>query len=358
MEIKRFNQFYFWTKVVFMILALYVYTKFTTLGDTMTYVTGGSPEYLSFSLFSSTGIMTQLGIIFYKYLRFPILSCFPFLLVSYVSIKYVLLKHTDLQSKFFFLLLFMPNFLIYTSVFSKEAISCIFCAILASWIISYLEGDFKIKFIYIVGIVLCAIFKLHFLPFILEAIFLLWFTQRIHSAKIVGILAITIWVFNIGLIYYFRDTIDEGAQLFKINFTWGDPKATRESDFFAERYGVFKHLLYGMFISFWGPTFDEMVKKPAQLFAGIESFVIVLVYGFLFLGAVIKAKFDAKIFWSFSFIFLGILMVHYPFGIFNPGSAVRYRQNFHLLFAILLVYLYKRNKNNVFKKKPFIQFFN
>lgn len=337
-----------------MLLGIYIYTKFTSLGDTMVYLSGGLPEFSNFSYFTSTGLMTKLGILFHTYLRLPFLSCLPFIIVSYASIKYVIKSHDELRSTILYALLLTPHFLIYTSVFSKEAISCVFSAILASWVISYIKGDFKFKLIYIIGIIVCAIFKAQFLPFIFEALFLLWITQRIHSAKIIAFIALSIWLVNIGTLYYLRDFIDEGAQVFKLNFTYGDAKSTRETEFFSEKYGVFKHLPAGMFISFWGPTINEMIAKPAQLFAGLESFVIFLIYGFLFVGSVLKSKFDAKIFWSYSFIVLGILMVHYPFGIFNPGSAIRYRQNFHLLFACLFVYLYKRNKNNEFKKKPIL----
>lgn len=354
MRVKTFITFYFWIKVIFMLLGIYVYTKFTSLGDTMTYLTGGSPDFLTINYLSSTGLMTQIGILFYKFLRLPFLSCMPFIIVSWASIKYVLKTHQELQNNLFYLLILIPHFLLYTSVFSKEAISCIYGAILSSWVISFVEGKFRFKIIYVVGIIVCAIFKAPFLPFIFEGLFLLWITQRIHSAKIVTLIAISMWIFNIVLIYLLRDIIDEGAQIFKFNFTWGDPKSTREEDFFAEKYGVFKHLPYGMFISLWGPTFKEMLAKPAQIVAGLESLLMFTVYGALFLGAMYKSKFDAKIFWSFSFIIIGLLIVQYPYGIFNPGSAIRYRQNLHLIFACLLVYLYKRNKFNVFKKKPLL----
>ena len=49
-----------------------------------------------------------------------------------------------------------------------------------------------------------------------------------------------------------------------------------------------------------------------------------------------------------AFEFLGILLVHYPFGVFNAGSATRYRTNYLFLFIILLMYLfsYYRKKND------------
>lgn len=349
MQIKAFNRSYFIVKIIFMIIAIYIYSKFTTLGDTETYINGGHSDYKEFSIYTSTGLMTKIGIIFHQYLILPILSCMPFVILSYASVKYVLNRYPFLNSNLFFLLLLMPNFLIYTSVFSKEAVSTVFGAIFAVWVISYVEGNFKIKILYILATIICIIFKPQFVPFVFEALFFIWITKRIHSKFIITFIALSIWILNIAVIYYYRDIIDEGAQIFKLNFLWGEPKSTRETDDFSEKYGVFKNLPYGMFISFWGPTIKEMMAKPAQLLAGIESFLIFIIYFLIFIGAIIKRNITTKIFWAFSFIFLGLLVMHYPFGYFNPGSAIRYRQNFHLLFAILLIYLYKRNK--IYEKK-------
>lgn len=52
---------------------------------------------------------------------------------------------------------------------------------------------------------------------------------------------------------------------------------------------------------------------------------------------------------SYSILFLGILLVHYPFGVFNAGSATRYRTNYLFLFIILLMYLFSYYRKKMIK---------
>ncbi|EOX4329181.1 hypothetical protein ACPF35_003484, partial [Vibrio cholerae] len=45
---------------------------------------------------------------------------------------------------------------------------------------------------------------------------------------------------------------------------------------------------------------------------------------------------------------LWALFVHYPFGALNPGSAIRYRENFYAFLVILFYFCYAEVKRNYF----------
>ncbi len=116
----------------------------------------------------------------------------------------------------------------------------------------------------------------------------------------------------------------------------------KDNDFFYEA-------PRGMFVAFFGPTVSEMMHTPTHLIAGIESCILLML--FLILGShffyrlVYQYKLNVTLFFSYFIIITGIALLHYPFGIFNPGSAIRYRTNFLFLFILLFLYLQKTYKH-------------
>ena len=41
-----------------------------------------------------------------------------------------------------------------------------------------------------------------------------------------------------------------------------------------------------------------------------------------------------------------LLLINYPFQIFNPGSAIRYRSSYYHIILALLLFLYNKRLNN------------
>ena len=331
--------------------AIYIYSKITILGDTFSYLSGTVQEFQDLDLLSSTGFMMKLGHFFKAIFINDAIACFPFLYLAYWGIKYPVQKHgKNLIGPFFIVLLLLPNFNIYTSIISKEAVGCFFSGILASWVINYIEKDFKIKLIFLIASGLCIQFKPQYFIFVFEALLFLYLSSKLKRKFSIALLAIFIWTVNISAIYLNLDTINKFASLLDLNFYLDSAGSTREISYFQETNGIIHHLPDGMFTAFFGPTMSEMLQKPAHFFAGLESILIVGIFSLLVFLSVVKHKITSRIFWAYSFIFIGILAVHYPFGIFNPGSAIRYRENFYLLFVILLVYMYKQNNTELLNK--------
>jgi len=339
---------YFFVKLFFLFFAFGVFARLTSLGDTSSYLNGPltlGPQIL----YSSTAMMVFLGGLFKKIFLVDVLASIPFMILSFYGVYYAVDRlNLYRYPKLVLLILCMPNFLIWTSVLSKEAVGCFFSGILVVLVVRHIKGDCRFRWIDYVALYLCFLFKPQYLLFIGQAILFLkvakWAALTSAYTMLLGCLIIFL---NLGLLYVFREQIDTLAQGMYIHFTYSDPDmalSTRNPDPWLVKYGFFKEAPYGMFISFFGPTFHEMLSKPTHMISGLESVFLLFLYAYMIAFRIIKVykkrAFDPKIFISYIIIFLGILFVHYPFGYLNPGSAIRYRENFYLLFSILLLCLH------------------
>ncbi|MFD2743003.1 hypothetical protein ACFSQ6_06295 [Sphingobacterium populi] len=297
-------------------------------------------------------MMFFLGGIFKTIFFIDVLASIPLMLLSFYGIYYAVDRLNLYRYPILlFVGLSLPNFAVWTSIHSKEAVACFFCGVLAVMIIRFLNEDFKIRFIYLIALYFCLLFKPQYLLFIAQALVFLrliaFFKMGPTATFLLGVIMFTL---NLVGVYLLRDLIDTLAQGMYLHFTYKDPemaKSTRSADPWLEQYGFFKQAPYGMFIAFWGPTVKEMVSKPVQLIAGIESGFLLLLFMLLcykrltyFLN---KGLFNPRIYFALGIIIVGILFVHYPFGFLNPGSGIRYRANFYLLFLLMLFYLFDMN---------------
>ncbi len=354
MRFKKIYLYYFLIKIFYLFFAIFIFSKLTTLGDTPRYLNSGVG--FSFKVFySSTELMDFLGNSLKKIFYFDIIACFPFLLLSFYGVYYAVKKlNLHYAGILLMILLSMPNFGIWTSILSKEAVGCFYSGILGVLIINFYNGNFKVKAIDVLALYLCFIFKPPYFVFIIQALIFLRIVNGFKfSTGLVSILAVFMLLFNVGAIYLFREEIDLAARALYVHFTnFGDPdlaKSTRENAF-EEQFDFFRKMPFGMFISFFGPTVTEMLDKPTHLLSGIESTLILLLFFFLSLRSLLRPvlhyRFNPKLLFIYLLLFSGFLFSNYPFGILNPGSAVRYRENFYLIFVIMLVYLYIRSKMN------------
>jgi hypothetical protein len=239
----------------------------------------------------------------------------------------------------------LPNFCIWTSVWSKEVFGLVFSAIMAVLIINFLNRNYKIKIIDILGLYICLLFKPQYVPFILQGIIYIYIAHKLLNHKPVSqiILGIIILCFNIAFLYIIRDIVNKYAILMYRHFDLEQAQSSRDNIFLEEN-DFFRYIPWGMFIAFFGPTLNEMAEKPLQAIAGMESLFILLLFASLlqytFIRFLLKFRILPMLTISYLIVFMGICFIHYPFGVFNPGSAIRYRTNFIFIFIILLSYLY------------------
>lgn len=355
-SISRFWFYYFIIRIFYLFFAVFVFDQLTGLGDTRRYIT--STRIISMDMFtSSTYLMDAIGGNIGKLFgRNMLLSNFPFMVLSFFAIKIVIEKlslRKYINNTLILILLSFPNFCIWTSVCSKETFGLIFSAIISITIINFINGNCKIKIIDIIGLYLCLMFKAQYLPFIFQGLIFIFISNKFlkHKPGLQLILGCIILFIDILFVYLIRDLINYIANTFYIHFEEG--RSTRENYFMKEN-DFFRYLPWGMYIAFFGPTIDEMISKPLQAIAGIESFFLILILLYLakniWINLFLKFSILTKYTISYFLIFIGICFIHYPFGIFNPGSAIRYRTNFIFIFIILLLYLYS-NKNKQYPIK-------
>lgn len=346
-KVDRFWTTYFVIRLFYLLFSVLIYSKLTTLGDTASYLSSGLN--FSYEIFTnSTAFMCFLGGISGSFLGgVNILSNFPFTLYSFWIIRWTVQKlelRKYISSNLLMILLSLPNFCIWTSVCSKELAGLTFSAVYAVLVVNFLKGDYKIRWRDIGATYLCLLFKPQYFPFVFQGLLYIYIARqwcRSHRSQV--FLGLMIVAADCLLLYHFRELVDLYAGMMYVHFDLAAAESTRDNIFLTAG-DFFRHLPSGMFIGFFGPTLGEMMEKPLFLIAGLESSIILLL--FLFLAGKFVARFfllgriNVILFFSYFSIITGICLIHYPFGIFNPGSAIRYRTNFLFLFVIMFMYLY------------------
>lgn len=349
-RIERFWFTYLVIRFFYLLVAVLVFPKLTSFGDPIYYMTSG----VSLSISSSTDIMCFIGgIIGTIFGGFNVVSNVPFMLFSFYIIKWAidtLEIRKYVNNRLLLLLISLPTFCIWTSICSKECIGLFFSVILGLLIVRYIEGQFKIGVKEFLAIILVVFFKPQYLPFIIATLLYLRLTYDSYSQKKIVFLSVIYIFIIIWIIYLFRDLIDLyslGVQkAFDFDSQYSD--STRITSVFVNRYDFFLKAPLGMITAFWGPTLSEALQKPFHMFVFLESFVLLILMLYFAKNMLNRMFFrrivNIRLLTSYWVLFTGILFVHYPFGIFNSGSATRYRNNFLFLFIILLIYVFTTYK--------------
>jgi hypothetical protein len=338
--------FYFLIKIFYLFFAIIIYTKYTSLGDTFRYFSGPTAWDSSW-FYSSTVMMDSFASTFAKCFGIY-LGSLPFLLISFVGVYYPVSKinQTKKQLLGVLALLSLPSFGVWTSIASKEAVGVFFMGmLLAAYIDVYERQPIKNKFMFLLSVYLCLVFKPQYMIGVF-AIFSFTYLSRkfILSAAVKVFLFLTMIGVGSAILYYFRDLIDDLSKMMPAHFSL-EAGSTRENTIWVEQYDFFKNAAYGMYIAFVGPTVQEAFSKPTHMIAWVESMVILGVFGMLTLKyvliAVLRTRLNIMFICGFSLVTFWILLVHYPFGALNPGSAIRYRESFYAFLVCLFFFMYR-----------------
>ncbi|PMD98442.1 hypothetical protein BWI97_04580 [Siphonobacter sp. BAB-5405] len=344
--------FFFLGKVFYMIFAVFVFSKLTILGDTERYISASFPDLLSTIPFlsedpagPSTVLMDLIGAISRIISLNTILVHIPCVILSFIGIRYAVLK-LNLSTQELILLLAVlsfPSFGIWTSIVSKEAIGSFYMGIICGYLIEVLKVNrYRLNLLELLAFYLCLLFKPQYMIAILH-ILLIAFIFRLQLNAFINVLLIgVITVSEIIIIYYFSDLIESFASLQHLHFSIEDSNSTRD-DPWVNSGDFFKYAPVGMFVAFAGPTILEVMEKPIQAPFFIESVIICLIVFYWFVKSMyikgfVYISLQNLSLWFFTYFWL--LFVHYPFGALNPGSGIRYRCNFLILFIVFGYYLY------------------
>ncbi len=336
MRIKKINLFLYLYRIFWMLFSLKVISKLIILGDYKRYATKSFFDIIN-NFYVSSGYFTDLVFSFTRLVlkNNLFLTNLLFCILSTYSILF-LLKRINYKRNILLLLLF-PSFNIWSSYLSKEVLYVTLTGFFLGLyidILNNLKFSKKRKILCIFLFVGILIMKKQYIIFWLLMIEYL-VLKKFFKIKIKDInffYGIQLILFILTL-YVLKDNIDIFLKNFFIHFDSGN--SSRNLDYFAEKYGFFKHMFYGIYISIQGVDIKELFgRNIMKTFSFIESSIIL----FYLILKFFKEKFYKKYYYLLPI--LNLLIIQYPFSIFNSGSAIRYRTNIYLII-LFLTYAFK-----------------
>ena len=125
-----------------------------------------------------------------------------------------------------------------------------------------------------------------------------------------------------------------------------DGNFTRQNIFWNNKNDIVYFAPKGMLLAWWGPLWDEFNFWSPVMIVWVESLVVtIMLVTLIFISnyrSLNKLKFNLSVF-TLLFVVLLALLANYPLGIFNPGSALRYRSGSFLYIIGLVFFIYKIN---------------
>ncbi len=130
---------------------------------------------------------------------------------------------------------------------------------------------------------------------------------------------------------------------------------TNRLDIIWESMGdFFLNIGWGLPSSLIGPTFMETINRPAFAPFFLEGLFSILLMIFVILNTLQLIKVNSAlrkvVIYGFLPAAVVAIIIHYPFGIFNPGSATRYKQA-----LVPLLYLYPLLLQGEWRRKKYFE---
>ena len=344
------------------LFAYMVYIKFSSLGD------GYNPK--SFEMikdsydnqYSSTvlvwGIYFFLGAIFPGFLA-PMFLGIVVAILTWYAFRDV---YKYISWKLFWTCNLFPHFLVWSGSSSKEQIVIISGIIVVNFAAkrSFAKKNLDISLIFVLLAMLLIFiirpnyFVIYFLIFT-TALLSPWLQKIVSGRLSVGVWVLFYSVLTISVAAYLaltsaffsEDVVDYMLQVQESFHAYSDAG--------SNRYGIqWKEFYDFLYNSFWaipqgliGPTLIESISKPIQFPVFLEGILFVTILGYLFIELLklsIKSRILRIYILPYFYVCFIIVFVSYPYLMFNPGSALRYKQSMHpiLIFYPLLILAYYR----------------
>jgi hypothetical protein len=330
---SAFFLFFYFYRCGLSVIAEIVISRITPLGDTPAYHSG----QIQMNLTDSNAITESFGGIIRSFVGFnPILIDIGYQTLAFIGIYKLMMSVDSTVRKPLALLLVMPSFNLWSSIASKESIIVFSMCIVCTFVVQSYYNRGRISILLIVSLYILYVFKPHYL---ISIIFLFGAVVVTPHVKQRAFLALLAGVVSLVPLYLFRERIDALTEVITEHFI-GFGSSTRV-EFWLEPYDVFWRAWYGMFQGFFGPTLSEASSGILHLTSFIESSVIIIVLGYYFFRALPSLPVYNIVVGLFTLFW--ILFPNYPFGILNPGSAIRYRTGYEILVFIAIIFLMSRD---------------
>lgn len=320
------------------LFSVYLYSKYSTLGDSRTYLAGAYDEDTHAA---RTVVITRIAEAVFTLVRTELLAHLVFSMFAATGVVY-LIRQARLHGHYrwpVLAVLLIPNFGVWSSVIGRESLFVGLSALFMGAVLAYCRRP---AFRYVLVSLLC-IGGMTFIrsPYgIGMALFLLMFliyrsgprlrlsmgVQAIFFLAIAALVLMVVWPY---IDRYITDEVLPKARGYftvksETTRTWVNIATARE---------LLGSLWWSLPLALVGPTPAEVMARPLMLPFFLSGLVVLgsLLYA---LGVAIRAPAgrDRKILmlgWLPAMIV--ILIAYVPFGVYNSGSAIRYASCF-LLF--------------------------
>jgi len=332
-------------KLFGVLFATLVFARFSPLIDTHLYLSG----FYDISSGLRTMIVQTLAVLlngfggaFFTHLVFSILSS--------IGVLYYIVTGGDRW--LIVLMLLLPSSLVWTSIVGKEALFYGgFTLLLVIWSRFVVGKMNRVDIISaVLAIITCSLLRPHYAVIILWLFFSVavvkkygdWAWVILIVGMLLGALATYYYVWSEMLLRGFGG-IDASARASRFQLL--DIIQISSSGY--ERFKLF--IPMGIIFGIVGPLPVELIKRPEFLPFFVEGLFILLspllVYRYArtnnFKG---KSLFLQFYWWCLMPAVLVAMVLHSPFGVLNPGSAIRWRTNFETVFymaPLLLLFQFR-----------------
>ena len=384
MKINKKEIYIYLLVFIFWLFTQFIYTNFLgSLADQELYLSSSGPTNENLSPFSNTNITFRIYSIISLFLPgklsilVPIMFSAVFLFRTLNNI-YFYLSRTE--KTIVLLSLLTPHYWIWQATASKEAIVVPLALVSVYYIAK--SSVFKLKleeklitFVCFIGVSLLKIQNIPAYLIIFLSLNISKFTSYIKEFR--RLLTASIGVYFIAaistlsalilfLLTYFREKISlfitQIMLIGKLHFlSQAEANTSRFNLEWTTVYDFFNNMSWGIPASFLGLLPSEIINNPINFLLFIEglySLFIFIVINFLtFQLALNFSKVRFLYFFGLIPAIVILIIIQYSMGIFNAGTAIRYKQNIIPLIIYLPIYLigfYRKKRFFDRKNKSFL----
>ena len=315
----------------------------------------------------------------------PVISHYIFSLLSSLGILWYVA--TSNVRWHILLILLLPSSMIWTSVIGKEAIFYLcFSLLIINWNIYLTRCLQKTNWIIIFSsFAICLLLRPHYTVCLMWLFLGVYVIHNFKNYKLVLFIFYTLVISILLLIIFFGNYIDNYFSTNLFDIRWRAFNSIniegRASRFFSLGFGdilkqveivkgeiisisqnsyetILKkfdnYFLTGLFFSIIGPFPNELLDRIEFIPFFIEGIIILLLPLAFLIYLIFNKSISNKNIYYKNYIYgvlptiLLLMITHAFFGILNPGSAIRWRVNFELMFyfAPLLIYFNLKSSKN------------
>jgi hypothetical protein len=351
-KVNRYELYFYSYRIFMCFFTWIVLRSLIQLGDTESYLTDLNTA--SFSYMSSTSLMRIVGVT-----SSQILGDFTINLITCILVtKFIVLniKHsrfTNREAILLYMIFSFPSFTIWTVIYSKEAIVTL--AFLSFFLLLQKQSKEKkksfLRVSYIcLSILIIGMFKPQYLIFLLTILLCLWVSQKFQP--IIALQIYILYVVTLLLIYLIISDLIHyytGGLYYHFNI----PGSSSRSDIFFEMSGDFiTKAPYGIYLALVQYKLNE-IFNGLSLTLWLEGVIISIIAILIFLYKVriiIYGRLKVHYFVACIIGILLLLFALYPFGVFNPGSANRYKTAIYAPVFLTLMTNFTRRKRTYSSK--------